>query len=70
MGSGPLSSSQRAVSPPATPPPQGLQIRRAWARGTLLHGALARGVAKANVNAELRRAHLEAVRVALTATPN
>ncbi|MFI2632677.1 ketose-bisphosphate aldolase [Streptomyces collinus] len=30
-----------------------------------LHGALARGVAKVNVNAELRRAYLEAVRVAL-----
>jgi tagatose 1,6-diphosphate aldolase GatY/KbaY len=30
-----------------------------------LHGALARGVAKVNVNAELRRAYLEAVRVTL-----
>ncbi|MEU5095060.1 class II fructose-bisphosphate aldolase [Streptomyces sp. NPDC020996] len=32
-----------------------------------LHGALARGVAKVNVNAELRRAYLEAVRTALPA---
>jgi fructose-bisphosphate aldolase class II/tagatose 1,6-diphosphate aldolase GatY/KbaY len=30
-----------------------------------LHGALARGVAKVNVNAELRRAYLEAVRATL-----
>jgi fructose-bisphosphate aldolase class II/tagatose 1,6-diphosphate aldolase GatY/KbaY len=30
-----------------------------------LHGALARGIAKVNVNAELRRAYLEAVRVTL-----
>jgi fructose-bisphosphate aldolase class II/tagatose 1,6-diphosphate aldolase GatY/KbaY len=30
-----------------------------------LHGALARGVAKVNVNAELRRAYLEATRVTL-----
>jgi fructose-bisphosphate aldolase class II/tagatose 1,6-diphosphate aldolase GatY/KbaY len=30
-----------------------------------LHGALARGVAKVNVNAELRRAYLEAVRTVL-----
>jgi fructose-bisphosphate aldolase class II/tagatose 1,6-diphosphate aldolase GatY/KbaY len=30
-----------------------------------LHGALARGVAKVNVNAELRRAYLETIRVAL-----
>lgn len=30
-----------------------------------LHGALARGVAKVNVNAELRRAYLEGVRVTL-----
>ncbi|MFJ7049319.1 ketose-bisphosphate aldolase [Streptomyces sp. JV178] len=30
-----------------------------------LHGALARGVAKVNVNAELRRAYLEATRMAL-----
>lgn len=30
-----------------------------------LHGALARGVAKVNVNAELRRAFLEAVRTTL-----
>lgn len=30
-----------------------------------LHGALARGVAKVNVNAELRRAYLEAIRVTL-----
>ncbi|MFC6066972.1 class II fructose-bisphosphate aldolase [Streptomyces ochraceiscleroticus] len=30
-----------------------------------LHGALARGVAKVNVNAELRRAYLEAVRTSL-----
>ncbi|MEU4895116.1 class II fructose-bisphosphate aldolase [Streptomyces sp. NPDC044780] len=35
-----------------------------------LHGALARGVAKVNVNAELRRAYLEAVQVTLpTALP-
>ena len=35
-----------------------------------LHGALARGVAKVNVNAELRRAYLEAVRTTLpTALP-
>ncbi|WDV56207.1 class II fructose-bisphosphate aldolase [Streptomyces coeruleorubidus] len=32
-----------------------------------LHGALARGVAKVNVNAELRRAYLEAVRATLPA---
>ncbi|MEU7721493.1 hypothetical protein [Streptomyces tibetensis] len=30
-----------------------------------MHGALARGVAKVNVNAELRRAYLEAVRASL-----
>ncbi|MFI7292322.1 class II fructose-bisphosphate aldolase [Streptomyces sp. NPDC050121] len=30
-----------------------------------VHGALARGVAKVNVNAELRRAYLEATRVTL-----
>ncbi|MEU6141220.1 class II fructose-bisphosphate aldolase [Streptomyces sp. NPDC047081] len=33
--------------------------------GGELHGALARGVAKVNVNAELRRAYLEAVRASL-----
>lgn len=33
-----------------------------------LHGALARGVVKVNVNAELRRAYLEAVRTALPST--